>query len=90
MLYPFKDNIAKPAKNPTGKGFMGFNTKIFYAITMPYKCGSFLQDDAVCQMRNLGIQYKELEQERERTENRLAQLQKSMCEVEEGRSTMCL
>ena len=45
---------------------------------------SLLQDDAVCQMRNLGIQYKELEQERERTENRLAQLQKSMCEVEEG------
>ena len=39
----------------------------------------------MCQMRNLGIQYKEMEQERERTENRLAQLQKSMCEVEEGR-----
>lgn len=38
----------------------------------------------MCQMRNLGIQYKELEQERERTENRLQQLQKSMCEVEEG------
>ena len=35
-------------------------------------------------MRNLGVQYKELEQERERTENRLQQLQKSMCEVEEG------
>ena len=42
------------------------------------------QDDAVCQMRNLGTQYKELEQERERTENRLQQLTKSMCEVEEG------
>jgi len=35
-------------------------------------------------MRNLATQYKELEVERERTENRLAQLQKSMCEVEEG------
>ena len=54
-------------------------------MTFLTKIKSLQQDDAVCQMRNLGIQYKELEQERERTENRLAQLQKSMCEVEEGK-----
>lgn len=44
-----------------------------------------LQDDAVSQMRSLGNQLKEMEEDRDRTEARLQQLHKSLLEAEQGK-----
>lgn len=43
-----------------------------------------LQDDALANTKSMGIQYKELEEEKGRVERRLEQLQKSLGDVEEG------
>ena len=47
-------------------------------------CNLF-QDDALAQVLSLVTQMKDIDLERERTENRLSQLQKALCEVEEGK-----
>ena len=46
------------------------------------------QDDALATVRSVTSQMKDLDEERERTENRLRVLQKSLGEVEEGKG-MC-
>ena len=38
-------------------------------------------------VRSMSTQLKDVEEERERTENRLKALQKSLCNVEEGMAT---
>lgn len=43
-----------------------------------------LQDDALAQVRSLTTQMKDLEEERERTDNRLKVLQKTLGDAEEG------
>ena len=43
------------------------------------------QDDALSQMRSLATQYKEMEEDRNRTEGRLLMLQHSLGEAEEGK-----
>ena len=45
------------------------------------------QDDAQAASRSLRSQLKEMEEDRDRTEGRLQQLQKSLGEVEEGENT---
>lgn len=45
-----------------------------------------VQDDALAQVRSVTSQIKDLEEERERTENRLQVLQKSLGDAEEGAS----
>ena len=49
-------------------------------------CVSLLypQDDAVVNMRSLAIQLKEMEEDRDRIEDRLVRFQKCLGEVEEG------
>lgn len=46
------------------------------------------QDDALANTKSMGIQYKELEEEKGRVERRLEQLQKSLGDVEEGMSLL--
>lgn len=43
------------------------------------------QDDALAQMRSMGVQLREVEEERDRIEARLATLQRSLGDAEEGR-----
>ncbi len=43
-----------------------------------------IQDDSVSQMRSLANQLKEMEEDRDRTEARLLQLQRCLVEAEEG------
>ena len=52
-------------------------------------CVCVPQDDALATVRSVTSQMKDLDEERERTENRLRVLQKSLGEVEEGKG-MCV
>lgn len=46
-----------------------------------------MQDDAAALVRNVNIKQQEMEADRERSEQRLQQLHKSLSEVEEGEWT---